>query len=537
MSECVESDVLIIGCGVGGGTVALQLADAGATATVVTHAQDPLESNTLYAQGGIICGAANDSPALLAEEVIRAGAGRSNPRAVAILTEEGPALVGRILLDRLGVQFDKTPSGELSLIREGGHSLPRIAHVADATGRAIQVALLRALRSHPNITLLPGHVAVDLLTPSHHSLDRQAIYEPQACVGAYLLDQSSERVVRCLAKKTVLATGGLGQVYLRTTNPPGARGDGVAMAYRAGARVINMVFIQFHPTTLYHPHAPRILVSEAVRGAGARLVHAEGAPFMQNYSPEWKDLAPRDVVARSIHHEMLVRDVPNVYLDLRSYLSSREILERFPTIYKDCLAYGVDLTRDLVPVVPAAHYSCGGVWVDEWGRTTLDHLYAVGEVTCTGLHGANRLASASLLEGLVWGHRAAHHIHAALPGQPAPTPADIPPWQDAGPEVPDPALISQDMSSIKHIMWNYVGLVRTAPRLERALRELRNLETEIERFYRVTRITDGLIGLRNSVRTAVIIAAAAWENKVSVGCHYREPPALPVSSTIPTSAP
>jgi L-aspartate oxidase len=294
------------------------------------------------------------------------------------------------------------------------------------------------------------------------------------------------------------------------------------MAYRAGARVINMEFVQFHPTTFYHPQAPRMLISEAVRGEGARLVHANGEPFMQNYDTQWKDLAPRDVVSRSIYHEMLVRDVPNVYLDLRSYMSEQHIHEHFPNIYNNCLAYGIDLTRDLVPVVPGAHYSCGGIWVDEWGHSTIDRLYAIGEVACTGLHGANRLASTSLLEGLVWGHRVAQHIQRNHHDCPPPDAAAIPVWQDIGAMPPDPALIWQDMSVIKHMMWNYVGLVRTTRRLQRAMRELRQLETEIENFYRATSLTDGLIGLRNAVRTSVIVAAAAWENKTSMGCHYRE---------------
>jgi L-aspartate oxidase len=283
-----------------------------------------------------------------------------------------------------------------------------------------------------------------------------------------------------------------------------------------------MEFIQFHPTTFYHQQAPPFLISEAVRGSGARLVHANGKPFMQNYDAKWKDLAARDVIARSIHHEMLVRNVPNVFLDLRSYISEAEIHEHFPSIYKTCLEYGIDITQDLVPVSPAAHYSCGGVWVDQWGQTTIQQLYAVGEVACTGLHGANRLASTSLLEGLVWGDQAAQHIQDCLKTYTQAKPADIPVWHESGTAIPDTALITQDMSSIKHMMWNYVGLVRTGPRLERALRELRNLETEIEQFYRVTRVTDELIGLRNAARTAVIVAAAAWENKVSIGCHYRE---------------
>lgn len=521
-SECIETGVLIIGCGIAGGTAALELAESGAAVTVVTRAREPKESNTHYAQGGIVYQGKDDSPALLADDIFRAGAGLCNARAVKLLSEQGPKLVRQVLIDKIGVPFDETSDHELSLALEGGHSTSRIAHAADATGQAIEAALLKKLLEYPNVTLLTGYTAVDLLTPAHHALNRLAVYEPLSCVGAYILDQDAGQVIRCLAKCTILATGGLGQIFLRTTNPPGARGDGMAMAYRAGARVINAEFIQFHPTTFYHSQAPSFLISEAVRGEGARLVDANGEPFMQKYDPEWKDLAPRDIVARGIHHEMLVQDAPNVYLDLRSYITAEKIHEHFPNIYRACLSYGIDITRDLVPVVPAAHYSCGGVWVDEWGQTTIQHLYAVGEVACTGLHGANRLASTSLLEGLVWGHQAARHIAPLLADLPSRSPADIPPWQEIGTTLPDPALISQDMSAVKHIMWNYAGLVRTTRRLEWALRKLRTQETEIEQFYQVSRLTDELIGLRNAVRTAVIVAAAAWENKASVGCHYRE---------------
>jgi len=522
MNDWLETEVLIIGCGIAGNVAALQLADAGVPVTVVTRAHEPQESNTYYAQGGIIFRGSDDTPSLLMEDINRAGAGHCNPRSVAILAEEGPDLVREILIEKVGVPFDQTLNGDLELIREAGHSTRRILHATDITGRAIEVALIKALVARPNITLITSHTAVDLLTPSHHAINRLEVYEPSSCVGAYLLDQVSGRVIRCLAKQTILASGGLGQIFLRTTNPSGARGDGLAMAYRAGARVINSEFVQFHPTTFYYQHASRFLVSEAVRGAGARLVHANGEPFMQRYDPEWKDLAPRDVVARSIHQEMLAHDIPNVFLDLASYIPTHRIKEHFPTIYQDSLHYGIDITRDLVPVVPAAHYFCGGVWTDEWGRSTINNLYAVGEVACTGVHGANRLGSASLLEALVWGHRAARHIQHTLADQQLHPPEDIPPWRDSGLEKPDPALISQDMSSIKRIMWNYVGLARNTPRLERAIRELRNLETEIERFYRATRLTDGLLGLRNAVRAAIIVTLAAWENKASIGCHYRE---------------
>ena len=316
MTEYIETDVLVIGCGVAGGVAALGLADAGVPVTLVTRAVEPIDSNTYWAQGGIVYRGLDDSVQTLVDDITRAGAGHSNPAAVAILAEEGPDLVRRHLIDRVGVEFDQDSDGAYSLVREGGHSMARILHAADATGKAIETALLEELQAHPRVTILTGHTAVDLLTPSHHSRNRLAVYEPRSCVGAYLLDQEHGQVKRCLARKTVLATGGLGQIFLRTSNPPGARGDGVAMAYRAGARVINNEYVQFHPTTFFRQGASRFLISEAVRGAGARLVNADGQPFMQKYEPEWKDLAPRDVVARSIHREMLLHDARNVFLDL-----------------------------------------------------------------------------------------------------------------------------------------------------------------------------------------------------------------------------
>jgi L-aspartate oxidase len=522
MPELNETDVLVIGSGIAGATTALRLADQGVQVTVVTRADTPEETNTFYAQGGIIYRGNPDSPQSLAKDIMRAGDGHCNPPAVMTLAEEGPVAVEQVLLDRTGVGFDRAADGTLSLVREGGHTLPRILHVADHTGEAIQRALTAALQSHPNVTVLTGCTAVDLLTPAHHAQNRLTVYDPLSCVGAYLFNQASGEVERWLARKTVLATGGLGQIYLRTSNPVGARGDGVAMAWQAGARLINMEFVQFHPTTFHQEGAPNYLISEAVRGAGARLVLANGEPFMQNYAPEWKDLAPRDIVSRSIHREMLARGLTHVYLDLRSYIPRDEIMSHFPTIRESCLRYGVDIVDDLVPVVPAAHYSCGGVWVDAWGHTTLADLFAVGEVACTGLHGANRLASTSLLEGLVWGVRAAEDIGRCLPVRPAPDPHDIPPWVAAGLEQPDPALIHQDMDAIRHIMWNYVGLIRTTNRLNRALSELRHLEAEIVHFYRRSRLTDELIGLRHAVHTALIVAQAAWENKRSMGAHFRE---------------
>ena len=523
MEDRLIVDVLIIGCGIAGGVAALRASDdPNVRVCVVSHAEEPQESNTLYAQGGIIHRGPEDSPELLIADITRAGDGLNNPAAVSLLAHEAPPLLKELLIDRLQVDFARNPDGSLEYIKEAAHSTKRILHFGDATGRAIEERLVEALRERPNVLLLQRHTAVDLLTPAHHSLNRLAVYDPLSCVGAYVFNQASGEVITILARKVILASGGLGRIFLLTTNPPGARGDGLAMAYRAGARIINAEYVQFHPTAFYHRGNAEFLISEALRGAGARLLNADGEPFMARYAPEWKDLAPRDVVARSIHEEMLRTGAPCVYLDLKSYLDRDAILSHFPTIYEASLRYGVDITKDVIPVAPAAHYFCGGVWVDLNGRTTIRDLYAVGEVSCTGLHGANRLGSTSLLEGMLWGWRAAGDAVATLPTSPAMEPELIPPWQDEDlVENADPALILQDMNTIQHIMWNYVGLVRTTPRLERAMRDLHDLRRDIDRFYATTRLTDSLIGLRNSVQTAILVTQAAWSNKQSNGCHYR----------------
>lgn len=522
-ADTVQSDVLIIGCGIAGGVTALRLAeDPALNITVITSAADPLESNTFYAQGGIIAAGVQDSPELLARDLITAGHGLNNRRAVRVLATQGPRLVEEVLVKQLGVPFARSHGDQLEYIREAAHSTERILHAADATGQAIQTKLIEALRARPNIRIFPAHTAVDLLTPSHHATDRLRVYEPLSCGGAYVLNQAANRVDTFLAKATVLATGGLGRIFLHTTNPPLARGDGLAMAARAGARIINAEYVQFHPTVFFHLNSAQFLISEAVRGAGARLINKRGELFMEKYAPQWKDLAPRDVVARSIHQEMLATGANCVYLDLASYINRAKILRRFPNIYETCLKYGVDITKEPVPVVPAAHYFCGGVWADSVGRTTIRNLYAIGEVSCTGVHGANRLGSASLLEGLVWGWRAAEHIRSYLPSRAPLGPTDLPPWRDVGLEdFADPALIQQDLSTIQHIMWNYVGLIRSTKRLERAIGDLYDLQDDITRFYRTTRLNDALIGLRNAVQAAIIVAEAAWRNRESSGCHFR----------------
>jgi L-aspartate oxidase len=519
------TDVLIIGSGIAGATAALNLAkDPNRQIILITRAANPCESNSRYAQGGIIGRGPGDTPELLVEDILAAGAGASLPRAARILAEEGPVLLNEVLVERAKVPFDENSNGEPDWGQEGAHSRRRILHVGDGTGQAIISALMEVVRDQPNIELITEATAVDLITYPHHGRDPLSAYEPVTCHGVYVFDRKGKAVHRTLAAFTILASGGIGRLFRNTTNPPGARGDGLAMANRAGARILNAEYIQFHPTALAVPGAEGFLISEAVRGEGGVLLRPDGRPFMEEYSPEWKDLAPRDVVARAIHTEMETHGYSYVLLDIASHKSAEEIKSRFPNIYDECQRVGLDIALEPIPVVPAAHYFCGGVAVDEWGRTSIDRLYAVGEVSCTGLHGANRLASTSLLEGLVWGTRAARDINSHLNqgSKRAVSPDDIPAWDESGlTQDSDPALIQGDMQTIQNIMWHYVGLIRSADRLSRAIRELRHMQNEIETFYRKTKLSDGLIGLRNAVEGALIVSQAARHNRQSRGCHFR----------------
>jgi L-aspartate oxidase len=530
----MQTDVLIIGSGLSGATAALRLAqDHQRQVTLITRAKDPVESNSKYAQGGIVGEGIDDSPELIAGDVTNAGAGLCFAPAVNVLAEEGPQLVTEFLIDQCGVPFDQDQDGTFSLGLEGAHSRSRILHAGDRTGQAIMESLMAKVVKQPNINLLTGYTAVDLITFPHHARDPIAVYQPPTCHGAYIFNQKDGKVEPILAGQTILATGGLGQIFLNTTNPPGSRGDGLAMAYRAGARVINSEYVQFHPTALSMPGTTKFLISEAVRGDGGVLFTPKGEPFMACYAPEWKDLAPRDVVARAIYWEMLANDYHHVLLDIHSYKPADYLKGRFPKIYKTCLDMGLDITQQPIPVVPAAHYFCGGVMVDLWGRSTLDGLYAVGEVSCTGVHGANRLASTSLLEAVVWGDRTARAIKQEGACQPL-SENSVPGWDDSGLVYEaDPALIQGDMQSIRNLMWHYVGLLRSAYRLNRAKRELRHLWFEIEDFYRKTRLTDTLIGLRNSAQVALIVAQAASHNRSCRGSHYREDFSEPEDAAFP----
>ena len=514
-----QADLLIIGSGVAGCTAALEAADAGLQVTLVTNSRAPERgSNTSWAQGGIIYKGIKDSPEELAKDIQTAGVGFCNPEAVRIVSEEGPGLVEKILLNRVGMQFDLNAKGELDLTEEGAHSQPRIIHVEDRTGDAIAKALGQAVEAHPNVRILTDATAVDLILTGYHTTNELDVYSQPECLGAYVLMPGGGAVKPLLARETMLATGGVGQIFLHTTNPKRARGDGLAMAYRAGARVINLEYVQFHPTSFYHQLAPRFLLSESLRGEGAVLLNSNFQPFMNKYDPRG-DLAPRDVVARGIHEQMLEEGSSNVYLDI-SHRDPEWVRNRFPLIYNYLKKWDVDLSKEPVPVVPAAHYSCGGVACDVFARTNVPRLRVVGEVACTGLHGANRLASTSLLEGIVYGSRAALHMAKHRDDYSIPHQDRVREWVLEHEEV-DPALIAQDWMTIKQTMWNYVGLVRSGRRMERALRILRGLQFDVETFYRRAALTDQLIGLRNGAQAALALTHAALRNKRSKGGHYR----------------
>ena len=514
-----RTDVLVIGCGIAGASAALEAAKKGLSVVVVVKSTGLEGANTYWAQGGIVSIGPDDDPKLLKEDIVKAGDGINNPEAVDILARESRLLVNKILIGELKISFTQGSPEKLDYAQEAGHSRRRILHVKDTTGKTIEEKFIAALKKQPNITFLAEHTAVDLLTVPHHSKEPITYYQKPRCIGAYVLNNQTNKVETFFAHVTVLATGGCGAVYLHTSNPQDAIGAGYAMAHRAGARIVNMEYIQFHPTTLFHRDADSFLISETVRGEGARLKTRQGRTFMEKYSDK-KDLAPRDEVARAIYEEMINSNSNYVLLDLASY-AKVDIKKRFPNIYRTCLTYDIDIAKEPIPVVPAAHYSCGGVLVDGWGATSLAGLYAVGEVSCTGLHGANRLASTSLLEGLVWGTRAAKHIADHFDRSIRYRESKIHEWYYPKiEEAIDPALINQDWLTIRTTMWNYAGIIRTRKRLERAKSDLEYLQHRIERFYQEAAMEPTIVGLKHGIQVALMITHAALANPVSLGAHY-----------------
>jgi L-aspartate oxidase len=501
-------DVLIIGSGLAGMSAAIRLAPSRKVALVTKL--ELLVGASNWAQGGIA--AVLDTSDTLEDHVRDthvAGAGLCHDDAVRFVVERGRRSVEWLV--EQGVPFTRDDDGaELHLTREGGHSHRRIAHAADATGSAVQTTLVERVRNHPNIDVFEWHVAVDLVTGR-----RLPVRDGDRVWGAYVLDRRSGHVKTIAARHTIIAAGGAGKVYLYTTNPDSATGDGVAMAWRAGAPVANMEFIQFHPTCLYHPHAKSFLISEAVRGEGGILKLPDGERFMPRHDPR-AELAPRDIVARAIDFEIKKHGIDCVYLDI-THKGADFIRAHFPTIHKRCLEFGIDITRDPIPVVPAAHYACGGVVTDLHGRTGVAGLHAVGEVTCTGLHGANRLASNSLLECLVFSEAAATDI---LAQSRMDVPA-LPDWDESRvADADEEVVISHNWDELRRTMWNYVGIVRTNKRLERARHRIRLLQDEIQEFYANFRVSNDLLELRNLVLTAELIVRSALARKESRGLHF-----------------
>jgi L-aspartate oxidase len=500
-----DFDVLIVGSGLAGLSAALHLAPTHRVAILTKRSMS--DGSSGWAQGGIAAVMdRTDSFDAHVDDTLVAGAGLSDPAATRFVVEHAPESVA--WLQSLGVPFSEE-DGHLHLTREGGHSARRIVHVTDATGAAVQQTLIQRVKHTPNITLLEHHMLVDLIVAGKLGM------QPNRCLGLYALDETTDEVVTFRAPHTILATGGAGKVYLYTTNPDTATGDGIAAAWRAGCRVTNMEFIQFHPTCLYHPHVKNFLISEAVRGEGGRLMLPDGTRFMPNHDARL-ELAPRDVVARAIDFEMKKHGLDCVLLDI-SHQPPEFIKEHFPNIYARCLDLGIDITRQPIPVVPAAHYTCGGIHTDLSGRTDVPGLHAIGETAYTGLHGANRLASNSLVECMVFARSASTDILetplAAVP--------DIPQWDDSRVTDADEAVvISHNWDELRRFMWDYVGIVRTNKRLDRAAHRIKLLQEEIQEFYSAFHVTRDLLELRNLVTVAELIVHSARARHESRGLHF-----------------
>jgi len=518
-----KTEVLIIGSGIAGCTAAIAAAESGKRVFLITKMVDPMETNTRYAQGGIVVIGEDDTKEILYEDIMRAGDGISNPDAVRIVVEEGPAIVMDFLVDKCGVNFTKTKTEKYHFTQEAAHTKKRILHNYDTTGEEIEKKILEKVHETKNIELFTNLTAIDLITTQHNSKNPLSNYKENLCLGAYALNNDTGDVQTLLADATIVATGGIGNLYKYTTNPECATGDGICMSYRAGATVTNMEYVQFHPTMFFSAEESGFLISEAVRGEGGRLLNKDGEEFMKRYSAEWADLAPRDEVARAIYNEMTRMESTHVFLDIAHHNEKGiNISARFPGIYKECKKHKIDISKEPIPVVPAEHYFCGGILIGEWGNTTISGLYAVGESSCSGIHGANRLASVSLLEGLVFGKRAGTYAsHAPKREQYF---SDIVDWVyplNMSTSNHDSLLIIQDWNNLKSTMWNYVGIVRTETRLTRAKSDLLNLYLRISDYYRDTNLTKGKIELRNGILVATLIAQFARRNRKTIGCHFR----------------
>jgi L-aspartate oxidase len=515
-----EVDVLVVGAGLAGLVTAYYLAEAGLTVAVLSKNHGVADCNSNYAQGGIIYRGQDDSPSLLGRDIRVAGSRLNNPAAVKTLADEVEDAVRELLLEQAAVAFDRDADG-IHLTAEAAHSVRRIIHAKDATGRAVIAGVNEMIRRHKRVKVYYDMVAIDVIS-KHHSRRKTAVYEPDRALGVYAYSVKKKQVVSFMAAFTVLASGGFGAVYLHSTNHEWATGDGMTMAARSGVTLINLEYTQFHPTTFYTPGLKRSLISEALRGEGAVLVNMDGEAFMKRYH-KLGSLAPRDIATRAILREMQQRDEDYVFLDT-SRMNRKKLPQQFPTIFNMCKEHGIDIRRDPIPVVPAYHFSCGGIKTDLDGQTSLTALYAVGEAACNGLHGANRLASTSLAECVVFGRRTGRAIAAAMRERPklARFFRETRPWNEEGlTQALDPLLIHSDLENLRNLMWHYVGPVRSRRRLERAWDHLQNLRFEIESFYKRTKLSKEIISLRNAIQVARYTCFAAMRNKRSHGCHYR----------------
>ena len=510
------TDFLVIGSGISGLSFALKAATLGSVTIITKKAK--VDTATNLAQGGIAAVLSeNDSFDLHIQDTLRSGAGLCDEGVVRMVVENGPARIDELIRQGISFTHDENNPAQLDLGREGGHSARRVAHAQDLTGREIEHGLLKKVAENPNITVLENHLAVDLLIASKAGLKLTG--EQERCLGAFVLDREDHSITPYRARVTVLCTGGVGKVYLYTTNPDIATGDGVAMAYRAGAKIANLEFVQFHPTCLYHSKAKNFLISEAVRGEGAKLIDERGHAFMEKYDPRG-DLATRDTVARAIDSEMKASGDDCVFLDI-SHKPADFIKKRFPNIYRTCLSYNIDMTREPIPVVPAAHYMCGGVLTDTMGRTNIKNLYAFGETACTGLHGGNRLASNSLLEAVVFAHQAFEQCRRDWPEVSRISCPEVPPWSTGSAEkIEECVLISHNWDQIRRLMWNYVGIVRNVKRLTMVKQRLDLIASDVRQHFHDFLLTPDLIELRNIALIAQLIVQSALLRQESRGLHY-----------------
>ena len=512
-------NTLIIGSGISGLTLAYLLSERGYSTCLITKENDLEISNTYFAQGGIVSRGRNDTPEMLLKDILKAGLKYVNKKTATDIAKHGPEIVKKFLIDKIGVEFSKKGDNFL-YTKEGAHSVNRILFKNDYTGKEIVTSLVNKLRQNKNLKIITNCTAIDLITNTHHSKNPIERYREKEILGVYAYLNNEKKVIRIFAENTVLATGGIGYLYKHTTNPECATGDGIAMAKRAGASIINAEFVQFHPTTLYLPYSnERFLISESVRGEGAEIVNKNGDKIIEKYH-KLGSLAPRDVVSRAIFDYLTTTKENCVFLDLTKVKEKTDLKTRFPQIYNKCKEKNIDIETSPIPVIPAAHYFCGGIKASLNGKTEIKRLFAIGECACTGLHGANRLASTSLLEGLVSSYKCFEFISKKSKPLSKQKVKSIPDWEEPSGNSADSVLIDGDMENLRNLMWNYAGIIRSEKRLKRLKTELLFMFNTVENFYKENKLSKKLIELRNMITVGNIICQSALRNRESIGCHY-----------------